>query len=71
MARYKVSYEIDTESDSPLESAKEVQEIMKTSCGQFYVQNDDTKEVFSVDLEEDDEDAVLPVTNYAPFIVQL
>jgi len=69
MKHYKVSFEIDVEDETPLGAAKEVQEMMRTDDWQFYVQDDETKEVFSVDLTEDDEDAVLPVTNYEPFIV--
>jgi len=35
---------------------------------QYYVQSDKNKKVFSVDLSEEDEDAVLEVLNYVPMI---
>jgi hypothetical protein len=75
MARFKISLEIDTESDSPLQAAKELRSMLNDAENnnnwQFYVQNTETNKVFSVDLEEDDENAVLPVNNYMPFIVPL
>jgi len=69
MAKYKLSFEINEEGNSPLEVAKQVQKMIKEGGDyQWYVQDEDTGEVFSVDLEEEDEDAVLPVNNYEPFI---
>lgn len=64
MAHYKVIFEIDEYGLSPLEVAKTVQKMIKEDGDyQWYVQNQDTKEIFSVDLDEEDEDAVLPVSN--------
>ena len=70
MPHYRLSLEIDEEHDSPLEAAKRVQRMIRQGDYQWYVQDVKTKEVFSVDLAEDDEDAVLPVKIYEPFIVQ-
>ena len=70
MAQFKVVWEIQLEADSPLEAAKLAQEIQQdknSSATMYYVQEDEKKEVFSVDLLEDDEDAVLP-TDYVPMI---
>lgn len=71
---YKVSVEIEIAHDgdvtSPLDAAKKAAEWLKESAGnmQYYVQ-DSTLAVHSVDLSEFDDDAVLPVNNYQPFIV--
>lgn len=70
MKNYKVSLEINLCGESPLEVSKALTEMIRDheSEWQFYVQDEDTNEIFSVDLDEEDEDAVLPVTNYEPFI---
>lgn len=71
--QWNISWEINTENEeliTPLDVAKYCTKIMsdRTCEWQFYIQDDETKEIFSVDLEEDDEDAVLRVTNYKPII---
>jgi len=69
MAKYKLSFEINEEGNSPLEVAKQVQKMIQEGGDyQWYVQDEDTLEVFSVDLAEEDEDAVLPVHCYHSFI---
>lgn len=69
MAKYKLSFEINDEANSPLEVAKQVQEmIQEGGYYQWYVQDEETGEIFSVDLSEEDEDAVLPVKEYEQFI---
>jgi len=71
MANYKVVFEIDVEANSPLEAAKEIQEWLDAADNkwQFYVQPcDKSGDVFSVDLQKDDEDAVLKIDNYIPLI---
>ena len=67
---YKVSFEIEVEAANPLEAAKQVQEMIqnKNNDWQFYVQDDKSKVIVSVDLQEEDEDAVLPVEFYEPLI---
>ncbi len=68
---YKVVLEIEVEANSPLKAAKTVQEWLESAENkwQYYVQPcDKSEEVFSVDLEEEDEDAVLNVDNYIPMI---
>ncbi|MDZ7785968.1 MAG: hypothetical protein U5L95_02495 [Candidatus Saccharibacteria bacterium] len=63
--------EIEVDADSPLEAAKEIQKWLqdKNSDWQFDVQPcDKSEDVFSVDLSEEDEDAVLEVMNYIPMI---
>jgi len=66
MATFHISWEIDLEADTPLNAAKEAQELMRNDDWQFYVQNAETNEIFSVDLQ--DEDAVLPVNEYRSII---
>jgi hypothetical protein len=70
MKLYNVILELDAEANSPLEAAKQTQNAVRDrdTCFIYIVQDDETKEVFSVDLAEDDEDAVLPERNYTPII---
>lgn len=73
MNQWNVIWEINTENEdlvTPLDVAKYCTNIMRDANydWQFYIQNDDTKEIFSVDLEEADENAVLPVKDYKPII---
>lgn len=70
MTTFKVSFEIEVDAISPLEAAQTAQSWMREDDWQFYVQNRDTKEVFSVDLQEELPDAVIPVEKYEPFIEQ-
>jgi hypothetical protein len=71
MPHYKVVLEIELEAETPLEAAKTLVEWLKDGSNHIYmVQDDDTHELFSVDLDEDDEDAVLPtkLNDYQPLI---
>ena len=71
MITHKVVLEIEVEADSPLEAAKQIQSWLDEgdSKWQFYVQPcDKSEDVFSVDLSEDDEDAVQELDNYIPMI---
>jgi hypothetical protein len=70
MKSFKVSFEIDVSAETPLEAAKIVQNYLQDpdEDWQFFVQDEQTDEIFSVDLGETDDDAVLPVDNYVPFI---
>lgn len=69
MATFKVVFEIEIEAESPFEGARTVQDWLLHNNWQFYVQ-DDKGNVHSVDLQENDEDAVLPVDKYEPLITQ-
>ena len=70
MALFKVTHEINVEAKNPLEAAKKVQEWMDDADQkwQFYVQKENGKKIYSVDLNESNSDAVLPVTEYSPMI---
>jgi hypothetical protein len=75
MATFKVVWEIQVEAANPLTAAMEARDIMKdfsvdNSANQFYVQEEGKPEVFSVDLDEPMEDAVLPVPVYHAMIQQ-
>lgn len=68
---HKVVLEIEVEAETPLEASKTVAQWLqdKDSQWQFYVQPcDKSGDVFSVDLSEPDEDAVLETDNYIPMI---
>lgn len=68
MKSFKISLEINMDGNTPLEAAKTLQEWLRTDDWQYYVQDEETNEIFSVDLQEEDKNAVLPVANYEPFI---
>lgn len=70
MKTYNISLEITLDSISPLEAAKQFQNWIKENetNWQFYVQEDGSKEIYSVDLEEPDEDSVLIANGYTPII---
>ena len=61
---YRISCEIELTANSPLEAAKNFQKTIEENSMQYYVQDVETDVVVSVDLEEEDEDAVLPVNVY-------
>jgi len=73
MALMKVVHEIQVEANNPLQAAKIIQEWMDAgdTKWQFYVQRENGKKVYSVDLNESNSEAVIPVTKYEPMINQL
>jgi hypothetical protein len=70
MANFRIVWEIELDSSNPLAAAVQAQRWMRANDWQFYVQNSETKELFSVDLSEEPEDAVIPVPlkEYIPII---
>ena len=70
MSMLRVTWEIEVEAENPLEAAKEAQSMMQRPFlnWQFYVQNPETNQISSVDLEEEDDEAVLQVKEYKPLI---
>ena len=72
MASFRVTWEIEIDADSALDAALKAQEYQRdrnTTSNQFYVQNEKTLEIVSVDLDEEFiADAVLPVKVYEPLI---
>ena len=67
MTEFKVSLEIQLQAETPLEAAPLAIEWAIQDPMLYYVQNDETGKIDSVDL---DDESVLPVTNYEPFIIQ-
>jgi len=70
MATHNVVFEIQVDEETPLAAALTVQEWLNSGDKewQFYVQNAETRDVVSIDLQEDYDDAVLPVDKYEPLI---
>ena len=66
---YNVIFEIEIDSDSPLNAAKKTQTWLRDveSSWCFEVQDSDDN-IFSVDLSEPDKDAVIEQDNYIPLI---
>lgn len=68
MAEFKVSLEIQLSAENPLEAAKTARQWCIEDPMIFVTQNQETNEIHTVDLNEEDEAAVLPTTEYQPFI---
>jgi len=70
MANYKVVLEIEIDANSPLEAAQKTQDWIREpdTDWQYYVQHTASEDTFSVDLSEEDEDAVYDADNYIPLI---
>lgn len=71
MPLYKVSFEIQVNADCPLNAAKNVINMLDINLTdpnaigwQYYVQEENSTEVFSIDLDKEDENAVLPIKKY-------
>lgn len=63
----KVEWENEFQSSSPLDAAKEAaKDIAEGLTTMFTVTDMETNEQFSVDLNEEDEDAVVPIKSDAP-----
>lgn len=71
MATYKVVYEIEVEAESHLEAAQTVQGWLQDpdSTGQcYYVEEEGTREIHSVDLSEEEGNQDYRVEEYTPLI---
>jgi hypothetical protein len=70
LRQYSVIWEIsELDAKTPLHAAKKAHKWIKEGAQQYYVQDQETKELFSVDLQEEDEYAILLVKdNYIPVI---
>jgi len=70
MATHRVVFEIGVDAEDSFNAARTVRDWMRNpnTDWQYYVQDTHTKEIDSVDLSEDPEDAVLTVTDYTPLI---
>ena len=70
MENFRVVFEIEVQASCPLVAAFEVQRWLRKDDWQFYVQNSDTNKIYSVDLAEEDEKAVIEVEYFHPIISQ-
>jgi len=70
MANFKVVFEIEVDAETSLEAAKTVQDWLQDPSDnwQFYVMNEETKQVDSVDLDEHDSVAVIEKVQYLPLL---
>jgi hypothetical protein len=70
MPTHRIVFEIEVDAETSLEAAQTVEGWLHdtTRNWQYYVQDTFTNKVDSVDLSEEDEDAVLPVDKYEPLI---
>jgi hypothetical protein len=70
MATHRVVFEIEVDAENNFEAARTVRDWLRNpnTEWQFYVQDAETEKVMSVDLSEEDEDAVLPAIDYTPLI---
>ena len=72
MNNYNVVLELNVSAEDPLEAAKQVEKMCMSDVGRFtyVVQDDATNKLSTVDLTENDEDAVLPLDIYDPLIFE-
>ena len=67
---YKIVWEIESiDAKNPKEAAEIAKDCVANGTAQcFYVQDESTNELFSVDLDEEEGSEVLRVTEYSPVI---
>lgn len=68
MKIFKVIFEIDIDADNPTDAAEKVQRMIQEETDanwQWYVNEHGSKDIYSVDLEEEIEDACIQL-NIAP-----
>ena len=71
MAIFNVALEIELEAETPLNAAKMMQSWLEDGTSWvYYVQNSETKEIFTVDLNEEDNNSVTPNNHYQSVIVK-
>ena len=68
MAEFKVSLEIQLSAENPLEAAKTARQWLIEDPMICVTQNQESGEIHTVDLSEEDEAAVLPANEYNGFI---
>lgn len=66
---YRVMFEINISANSPLVAVEKVEEMIKeeTNGWQWYVQDEETKQIYSVDTTDEDF-PVMEVGEYVPLI---
>ena len=71
MTHYKVVLEMEVDADNPHKAAEAMEELISTVPADpfiYVVQNDETDQIYTVDLGEPEEDAVLPDPTHQPLI---
>lgn len=69
MKEFKIILEVRLDADTPVEAATLVEEWIKDDARFSYiVQDDETKEIFQVDLAADVDHEVSPMKEYKPLI---
>jgi len=70
--QYNIALEINIWSKSPVEAARKLQDWIRDRgiSWHFYVQDDATTDIYSIDLDldEDDDHMVIEVEHYSPVI---
>ena len=69
MIKFNVLLELQVEGDNQLDAVQRFINSFTEDNNQliYVVQNSETKEIFSVDLDEDEADAVLPYNDFQAF----
>ena len=68
MKTYNISCEITLDAETPLDAAKLFEKWLKESNLQYYVQEEKTKKLFSVDLDNDDDVIEIDLKDYYSLI---
>ena len=70
MKNYNIAIEINLQAENPKKAAQEFYDWLVNGYGPIMVvQDENTGELFSVDLGECDDDMLLPLEVYEPLIV--
>jgi len=67
---YSIALEINMSARSPVEAARKLQEWLRDTDinWHFYIQDDATTDIYSVDLDEVDDKMVIEANDYTPVI---
>jgi len=70
MGNYRVILEVEVDANTPMGAAINVQDRLQdpNADWQYYVQHSKSQRIYSVDLGQQEEDAVQEIDNYIPLI---
>lgn len=69
MKSYKICLEIELDAEDPLDAAEILEDWMSNNPRfQYYIQDIEDDTLYSVDLSEPEEDAVIQIKDYQPLI---
>ena len=69
--KFKIVFEFETDATSPLEAAKQTEEMIKNSKGAHWtwiVEDVKYKTIYGVDLDINEDNAVYPAIHWKPLI---